>query len=92
MCKIFTGRERGKVAVEREVVKREKCEMRGLSLYMGDDVTMVKVGGEPSGFWEYGVCCLGNRSVGQPHYVMSRVWEVLIPTTCTCIYVEIIKE
>jgi hypothetical protein len=31
---------------------------------MGDDVTPVNVGGEPSGFWEYGDCCLGNRSPG----------------------------
>jgi hypothetical protein len=45
---------------------------------MGDDVTQVKVGGEPSGFWEYGGCCLGNRSAG-PAYVMSQVSEVLIP-------------
>jgi hypothetical protein len=29
---------------------------------MDDDVAWVKVGGEPSGFWEYGGCCLGNRS------------------------------
>jgi hypothetical protein len=26
---------------------------------MGDDITQVKVGDEPSGFWEYGGCCLG---------------------------------
>jgi hypothetical protein len=31
---------------------------------MEDDVTQVKVGGEPSGRWEYGACCLGNRSAG----------------------------
>jgi hypothetical protein len=24
---------------------------------MGDDEAQVKVGGEPSGFWEYGGCC-----------------------------------
>jgi hypothetical protein len=42
---------------------------------MGNDVTQVKVGGEPSGFWEYGGCCLGNGSVG-PTYVMSQVLEV----------------
>ena len=31
---------------------------------MGDVLTQVKVGGEPSGFWEYGGCCLGNRHLG----------------------------
>jgi hypothetical protein len=50
---------------------------------MGDDVTQVKLGGEPSGFWENGGCCLGNRSVG-PTYVMSWVLEVLIPTAPPC--------
>ena len=39
---------------------------------MEDDVTQVKVGGEPSGRWEYGACCLGNRSAGcSVAYVMS---------------------
>ena len=46
---------------------------------MSDDVTQVKVGDEPSGFWEYGSCCLGNRSAG-PAYVMSWVSEILITT------------
>uniref|UniRef100_A0A0V1KHD1 Uncharacterized protein n=1 Tax=Trichinella nativa TaxID=6335 RepID=A0A0V1KHD1_9BILA len=32
----------------------------------------VKVGGEPSGCWEYGACCLGNQSAGWAvTYVMS---------------------
>jgi hypothetical protein len=31
---------------------------------MENDITQVKVGGEPSECWEYDVCCLGNRSVG----------------------------
>jgi hypothetical protein len=62
--------------------REEEREMRGvLSLYMGDDVTQVR-GGEPSGFWEYGGCCLGNRSA-DPAYVMSWVSEVLIPTRIT---------
>ena len=53
---------------------------------MGDDVTQVKVRGEPSGFWEYGDYCLGNRSAGLA-YVMSQVSEVLIPTVdCYSIY------
>jgi hypothetical protein len=39
---------------------------------MENDITQVKVGGEPSGFLEYGSCCLGNRSVGlDVTYVMS---------------------
>jgi hypothetical protein len=29
-----------------------------------NDLTQVKVGGEPSGCWEYGACCLGNRTSG----------------------------
>ena len=44
-------------------------------IYTCNDVRQVKVGGEPSGFWEYGGCCLGNRSVG-PAYVMSQISEV----------------
>jgi hypothetical protein len=31
---------------------------------MENDVTQVRVGGEPSECWEYGGHCLGNRSVG----------------------------
>ena len=76
----FTRRERGKVTVEKEGRERESERWGGgLSLYMSDDVTQVKVGGEPSGFWEYGGCCLGNRCSGLT-YVMSWVSEVLIPT------------
>ena len=33
--------------------------------YMENDVMQAKVGGEPSGFCEYGSCCLGNRFVGR---------------------------
>jgi hypothetical protein len=46
---------------------------RGVPLiYMENDLTQVKVGGEPSGFWKYGACCLGNRSAGHTvTYVMS---------------------
>ena len=32
---------------------------------MENDITQVKVGGEPSGCWEYGACCLGNPSAGR---------------------------
>ena len=43
-----------------------------LLIYMENDVMQVKVGGEPIGFWDYGACCLGNRSVGSTvTYVMS---------------------
>ena len=42
--------------------------------------SQVKVGDEPSGFWEYGGCCLGNRCVDLS-YVMSHVSEVLITIT-----------
>ena len=63
------------MAAERKGGKRG----RGLSLYMGDDITQVKVGGESSGVREYGGCCLGNRSAGSA-YVMLWVSEVLIPT------------
>jgi hypothetical protein len=48
----------------------EKREREGVPLiYMENDITQVKVGGEPSGFWEYGACCLGKRSADA--YVMS---------------------
>jgi hypothetical protein len=56
--------------------KRER-EIKG-PLFMGNDITQVKMGGESSGFWEYGGCCLGNWSAG-PAYVISWVLEVLIP-------------
>jgi hypothetical protein len=31
---------------------------------MENDISQVKVGGEPSGCWEYGACCLGNWFAG----------------------------
>ena len=52
--------------------KRERG--RGVPLiYMEyDGIMQEKAGGEPSGFWEYDSCCLGNRSVGfTVAYVMS---------------------
>ena len=59
-----------------------------LGYNIGDDVTQVKVESEPSGFWEYGGCCLGNRCSG-PAYVMSQVSEVLMPTYLpSCYYKE----
>ena len=51
--------ERGarKVVAEREGGKREGG--RGIHLiFMDNDITQVKVGGEPSGFWKYGGHCL----------------------------------
>jgi hypothetical protein len=54
---------RDKVVAEREEEKREWG--RGvLLIYMENDIRQVKVGGEPSEWWEYGACCLGNLSVG----------------------------
>ena len=45
--------------------KGKKREGRGVPLiYMENDIMQVKVGGEPSGFWEYSSCCPDNRSVG----------------------------
>jgi hypothetical protein len=102
MCKRFIGRERDKVAAEREGGKRERergreregegerergrereREMGAFSLYMWVmTLTQVKVGDEPGGFWEYGGCCLGNRSAGLA-YMMSQVSEVLMPTVST---------
>jgi hypothetical protein len=39
---------------------------------MKNYIIQVKVGGEPSGFWEHGSCRLDNRSVGcTVAYVMS---------------------
>ena len=53
-------------------LKKELLELYDNIIYMENGVTQVKVGGEPSGFWEYGACCLGNRSAGRSvAYVMS---------------------
>ena len=67
---------------ERDKVVAERERGRGILLiYMENDVTQVKVGGEPSVFWEQGSYCLDKRSVGcTVAYVMSKVWEVLMPT------------
>ena len=43
--------------------------------YMESDITQVKVGGEPSECWEYGACCLGNRSAG--HSQSYRLCDVI---------------
>ena len=65
---------------EREGGKKERGTGVPL-IYMENDVTQVKVGGEPSRFWEYGACCLGNRCVGPTvAYAMSQVSVVLMPT------------
>ena len=60
----------------------EKKEREGVPLiYMENDVIQVKVGGEPSVFWEHVSLHLGNSSVGlSVTYVISSVWEVLMPT------------
>jgi hypothetical protein len=51
------------VVAEREEGERERG--RGVLVYMENDVTQVKVGGKPSGYWEYGACCLGDWSAGR---------------------------
>lgn len=32
---------------------------------MENDITQIRVGGKPNGFWEYGGRCLGKRSAGR---------------------------
>ena len=66
-------RGRDKVVADRE--EGEKKERGGVPLiYMENDVIQVKVGGEPSVFWEHGSFHLGNSSVGRSiTYVMSLV-------------------
>ena len=55
------------------MAEREEGERKGGSgiflVYKEKDITHVKVGGEPNGCWEYGACCLGNRSAG--HRLLS---------------------
>jgi hypothetical protein len=56
-CKKFIGRGSSRKR------RGEEREIRGpffIYIHMGNKVIQVKVGGEPSRFWEYGVCCLGN--------------------------------
>jgi hypothetical protein len=48
---------------EKEEGKRERG--RDVLIYMENDVTQVKVGDKPSGYWEYGACCLGNCIAGR---------------------------
>ena len=64
---------RDKAAAERRERRGERG--RGVLLtYMENDIMQVKVGGEPSVFWEHGSCRLGNRSVGcVVAYVMTQV-------------------
>jgi hypothetical protein len=47
---------------------------------MENDITQVRVGGEPSGFWDMVVVGLatGQQVIG--HTVNSEVWNVLVPT------------
>ena len=64
-------RGRDKVVADRD--EGDKKAGRGVPLiYMENDVMQVKVGGEPSVFWEHGSLHLGNSSVGRSvTYVMS---------------------
>lgn len=57
------------------------CVWGVLLIYMENDTTQVKVGGKSSGCWEYGVCCLGNRSAGRRSCCyLCRV--IGLPTGC----------
>jgi hypothetical protein len=69
---LWEGRD--KVVAERE--KGETEWGKGvLLIYMENDVMQVKVGGEPSGCWEYGAYCLGNQSGGRrSQVVLSPMW------------------
>jgi hypothetical protein len=73
MCERFIGREREWKRWWQKEKGQKRERGRGVSLiYMENDVTKVKVGGEPKDFWEYDSCCLGNRFVGRAvTYVMS---------------------
>ena len=58
----FIVGEKGKDGSEkREGAERERSE--GSPFYMDSNVASGKGWTEPSGFWEYGGCCLGNRCV-----------------------------
>ena len=75
-------RERGESGSRKRREKKREREGRSPFIYMENDLKQVRMGSEPSVFWEYGACCLGNRSAG-PTYVMSQVSEVLMPTIIT---------
>lgn len=50
---------------QRQRGNRESRAQKGLPfIWVVTNSLQVKVGGEPSGRWEYGACCLGNRSAG----------------------------
>jgi hypothetical protein len=62
--------------------ERERERSEEFFFYLNSDIASGKVGSEPSGFWEYGVGCLGNMCAGCCCLgVMSLTLEpILIPT------------
>jgi hypothetical protein len=83
MCERFIWKEMGEGRwQQKEKGEKREREREGVPLiYRENDMMQVKVGGEPSGFWEYGACCLSNSSAGHTvAYVMSEFLEVLILT------------
>jgi hypothetical protein len=57
--------EREKRWQQKEKRGKERKGVGVLLIYMENDITQLKVGGELSGCWEYGACCLGNHSAGR---------------------------
>ena len=49
---------------ERERVRERERERRCVLIYMESDVTQVRVGGEPSGFWDMRVVGLATQVMG----------------------------
>ena len=63
----------------------EKRVRRGdLLIYMESGVTQVRVGGEPSGFWDMRVIGLATEVMG--YIVSAWVWNVLVLTYLPCYY------
>jgi hypothetical protein len=63
---------------DKSVAEREEGEREWwrdvLLIYIENDATQVKVGGEPSECWEFGACCLSNRSEGRrSHFLLCDV-------------------
>jgi hypothetical protein len=73
MEEVLLGKEREGGGRKRRGGERGR-ERRSL-IYIENDITQVKVGGEPSACWEFGACCLGNQSAG--HRSRSRLCDVI---------------
>jgi hypothetical protein len=66
--------------------KEERVRGGDLLIYMESDVTQVRVGGEPSGFWDMRVIGLATEVMG--YIVSAWVWNVLVLTYLPCYYKE----